>query len=95
MLAKILAPILAHGKATIGVPKPSFAFPAQLMFALFVTGYTCEYLALGRTSLFVSFLFFLSFIFLKGFIYSISVRLFLTLKNNNLKFRVSRGARAS
>lgn len=42
-----------YGKAAIGVPKPGIKFPMHLMISLFVGGYTCEYLALGRKLFFV------------------------------------------
>lgn len=37
-----------YGAMNIGVPKPGIKFPIHLMTALFIGGYTCEYLALGR-----------------------------------------------
>jgi hypothetical protein len=37
-----------YGVATVGIPKPGIKFPMHLMTALFIGGYTCEYLALGR-----------------------------------------------
>jgi len=38
---------MSYGRANIGMPKPGITFPLHLMFALFVGGYSCEYLALG------------------------------------------------
>jgi hypothetical protein len=45
---KHLPRLAAYGRANIGTPKPGITFPLHMMTGLFVIGYTCEYLAVGR-----------------------------------------------